>query len=87
MAMSLPISTYTNMTFDKGTVVITGKLQDFKNRAEAAKFLESIGYVVASSVTRATDFLVCEDGSTSSKTEKANNYNIPIVTINYLKER
>jgi len=68
----------------KGDVVITGKLDNFKNRAEAASFLESLGYSVKSAVTKKTIALIVEDGSTSSKTVKANDYGIPIVTITEL---
>lgn len=68
-------------TEQRGTVVITGKLNDFKNRAEAASFLETHGFDVKNSVSSKTNYLVVEDGSTSSKTDKANSLGIPILTI------
>jgi NAD-dependent DNA ligase len=67
-------------------VVITGKLNDFKNRTEAKDYLEQHGYEVVGSISSRTDYLVCEDGSTSSKTTKAKTLNIPIVTIEQLME-
>jgi NAD-dependent DNA ligase len=70
--------------FPQGNVVITGKLDDYKNRGEAATYLESLGYSVKPSVTAKTNYLIVEDGSTSSKTQKANDLNIPILTIKEL---
>lgn len=67
-----------------GTVVITGKLTDYKNRSEAATYLESLGYTVTGSVSSKTNYLIVEDGSTSSKTQKANDLKIPILTIKQL---
>lgn len=64
-----------------GKVCITGKLKEFANRNEAKKFLETFGYTVTSTVSSVTDYLVCEDGSNSSKTKKAESLGIPIVTI------
>lgn len=68
-------------TEHRGSVVITGKLNDFKNRAEAASFLETKGFTVKSGVSSKTNYLIVEDGSTSSKTDKANSLGIPIITI------
>jgi DNA ligase (NAD+) len=70
--------------FNQGNVVITGKLDDYKNRGEAATYLESLGYSLQSSVNSKTNYLIVEDGSTSSKTQKANDLNIPILTIKKL---
>lgn len=68
----------------KGDVVVTGKLNDFKNRAEAALFLEQHGYVVKTGVTGKTTAVICEDGSSSSKITKAKANGIPILTIKQL---
>ena len=70
----------------KGKVCITGKLKEFANRNEAKKFLEEHGYTVTSTVSSVTDYLVCEDGSNSSKSKKAESLGIPIVTIANLIE-
>jgi len=71
-------------TMQLGKVCITGKLNDFSNRAKAKEFLEEHGYTVTSTVSGKTDYLVCEDNSSSSKSKKAESLGIPIVTINSL---
>jgi NAD-dependent DNA ligase len=63
------------------SVCITGKLNDFKNRTLAKDYLESLGFTVTSSVTQKTDYLVDEEGKTSSKSTKAESLGIPITTI------
>jgi len=69
------------------TVCITGKLENYKNRKEAAAYLETLGVKVASSVTKNTNYLICEDGSTASSSyKKAESYGIPVVTINNLED-
>lgn len=72
----------------RGIVVcITGKLNDFSNRSSAAQHLESLGVEVKDSVTKAVNYLICEDGSTSSSSyTKAIKNNIPILTIKDLEE-
>ena len=71
---------------NKGTVCITGKLTNFKNRTDAKEFLESLGYKVTTSVTSKTDYLVDEEGRESSKSKKAEQLNVKIVTIKQLEE-
>lgn len=75
-------------TTSKGIAVcITGKLNDFSNRSSAAQYLESLGVEVKDSVTKAVNYLICEDGSTSSSSyTKAVKNNIPILTIKTLEE-
>jgi NAD-dependent DNA ligase len=70
-----------------GSVVITGKLNDFKNRTEASNFLRDKGYTVLSGVTNKVNYLICEDGSSSSKSTKAETLNIEICTIKQLMEK
>lgn len=71
----------------RGTVCITGKLLDYKNRKEAGAYLETLGFTIKSSVTKAVDYLICEDGkTTSSSYTKAESYNIQITTIKNLIE-
>lgn len=65
----------------KGNICITGKLNDFSNRTKAKDYLEECGYTVTSTVSGKTNYLVCEDGSNSSKSKKAESLGIPIVTI------
>lgn len=70
-----------------GNVCITGKLINFKNRTDAATYLESLGYTVTSGVSQKTDFLVDEEEKSSSKRKKAEQLGIPIVTIKQLKDK
>ncbi len=66
------------------TVCITGKLVNYKSRETAKSYLESLGYVVVDSVTSKTNILIDEEGKSSSKREKAEKLNIPILTIQEL---
>ena len=68
----------------KGSVCITGKLHSFKNRDDAKKYLESLGYTVTTTVTKQTNYLVDEEGKPSSKRKKAEQLNIPIIKIEEL---
>ena len=65
----------------KGNVCITGKLNDFSNRTKAKEFLEENGYTVTTGVSGKTNYLVCEDGSQSSKVKKAESLGIPVISI------
>lgn len=64
-----------------GNICITGKLNDFSNRTKAKEYLEEHGYHVTTSISGKTKYLVCEDGSNSSKSKKAESLEIPIVSI------
>ena len=66
------------------TVCITGKLNNYKNRSDAAKYLETLGYKVVDSVTKSTNILIDEEGKQSSKRSKAEQLNIPIMSIEEL---
>lgn len=72
----------------KGNVCITGKLNDFPNRKAAAEYLATLGWEVKSSVTKTTQYLVCEDSSktTSSSYKKAQSLGVSIVTIKQLED-
>ena len=63
-----------------GVVCISGRLTSFKTKAEAEKALISQGYVVKSSLTKDVNILVNESGLESSKTKKARENGISIVT-------
>ena len=75
-------SEQTNATTLSGiTVVITGKLNNFKNRDELKEQIESLGGKVTGSVTKNTDYLINNDTtSTSSKMIQAKRLNIPVVS-------
>lgn len=64
----------------QGVVCITGKLVSFKTKAEAQKALLEHGYVCKPSLTKDVTILVNESGVESSKTKKARDLGISIVT-------
>lgn len=68
-------------------VCMTGKLNDFSSRGKAKEYLTQLGYDVKDSVTKAVQYLICEDGKeTSSSYKKAIAMGIPITTIKHLLE-
>lgn len=76
-----------SVKLDSYTFVITGKLQNFKNRQELVDIIETAGGKVASSVSSKTNYLINNDvNSTSSKNKKAKELNIPIITEEELME-
>lgn len=63
------------------TVVITGKLNAFKNRDALKEKIESLGGKVSGSISSKTDYLINNDvNSTSSKNTNAKKLNIPIIS-------
>ena len=63
------------------TVVITGKLTKFKNRAELSAAIEKKGGKVAGSVSGNTDYLINNDNTSgSAKNVSAQKLGIPILT-------
>lgn len=61
--------------------VITGKLKQYKNRAELKAIIEREGGKVTDSISSKTSYLINNDiNSTSSKNKKAKELNIPIIT-------
>ena len=70
------------------TIVITGKLITFKNRAELKGVIESHGGKVSDSISGKTDLLINNDvNSTSSKNKAAKARNIPIVSeLDFMKQ-
>ena len=63
------------------TIVITGKLTNFKNRAELKSVIEAHGGKVVDSISAKTDILINNDvNSTSSKNKAAQVRNIPIIS-------
>ena len=69
-------------------VCITGKLSSFKTKAEAYKILVNNGFNITESVTKTTDYLVDEEGNSSTKRKKADELGIKIITNlnNFLRE-
>ena len=70
------------------TIVITGKLITFKNRAELKAVIESHGGKVSDSISGKTYLLINNDvNSTSSKNKAAKARNIPIVSeLDFMKQ-
>ena len=63
------------------TVVITGKLNAFKNRDALKEKIESLGGKVSGSISGKTDYLINNDvNSTSSKNASAKKLSIPIIS-------
>lgn len=83
----LVTDTIKEKTERKGAVCITGKLTDFPNRAAASEHLKSLGWEVKSSVTKAVDYLICEDSSKSSSYKKAESLGIPVTSIKNLEDK
>ena len=70
-----------NSNLEATTVVITGKLNNFKNRDELAKEITNRGGKVTGSVSKNTNILINNDvNSTSSKNVSAQRLGIPIMT-------
>lgn len=68
-------------TLDGVTVVITGKLSKFKNRAELQTAIENAGGKVVGSVSKNTNYLINNDNtSTSSKNLTAQKLGVEIIT-------
>ncbi len=68
-------------TLTDKTIVITGRLTEFKNRNELQKAIEDRGGKVTGSISKRTDYLINNDiNSDSSKNKKAKEYGIPIIT-------
>lgn len=70
------------------TIVITGKLINFKNRGQLQAAIEAKGGKVVGSVSNNTDFLINNDNkSNSAKNVTAQRLNIPIITESDFTER
>lgn len=75
------VSNDSSPIFEGKVFVITGKLQNYKNRVELKGVIESLGGKVVDSISSKTTYLINNDiNSTSSKNKKAKELNIPIIT-------
>lgn len=69
------------------TIVITGKLQLYKNRTELKEIITNLGGKVTDSVTSKTNYLINNDiNSNSAKNKTAKTLGIPIITEQQFKE-
>lgn len=64
----------------RGVVCISGKLNSYATKQEAQLQLEQLGFTVKSSITKDVTILVNESGKETSKTQKARESGITIVT-------
>ena len=64
----------------RGVVCISGKLNSYSTKQEAQTELEQLGFTVKSSMTKDVTILVNESGRETSKTQKARESGITIVT-------
>ena len=70
-----------NNSLKRKTIVITGKLTNFKNRNELKSVIEKNGGKVVGSISSKTDILINNDvNSTSSKNKTAQKLGIPIIS-------
>ncbi len=68
-------------TLEGKTFVVTGSVEQFKNRNELKAYIEERGGKVAGSVSKNTDYLINNDNmSSSSKNKTAKELGIPIIT-------
>ena len=69
-----------NTSLNGKTFVITGSLHKFENRDKAKKAIEDCGGKVAGSVSKNTSFLVCNEDAGSSKSKKAKELGVSVIT-------
>lgn len=69
-----------NTSLNGKTFVITGSLHKFENRDKAKKAIEDCGGKVTGSVSKNTSFLVCNEDASSSKSKKAHELGVPVIT-------
>ena len=74
-------------TLEGKSIVITGSLKTFKNRAELQRVIEAAGGKVVGAVSKNTSYLINNDiESTSAKNQTAKRLGVPIITEeNFLK--
>ena len=63
-----------------GVVCISGRLKSYKTKAQATEYLEKLGYLVKSSLTKDVTILVNESGIESAKTRTAQERGVKIIT-------
>lgn len=69
-----------NTSLNGKTFVITGSLHKFENRDKVKKAIEDCGGKVTDSVSKNTSFLVCNEDAGSSKSKKAHELGVSIIT-------
>ena len=69
-----------NTSLNGKTFVIKGSLHKFENRDKVKKAIEDCGGKVTGSVSKNTSFLVCNEDAGSSKSKKAHELGVPVIT-------
>ena len=69
-----------NNLLEGKTFVVTGSVHIFKNRDEVKTKVEKLGGKVVGSVTKKTDYLICNEPSNSGKYKKATELGVSIIT-------
>lgn len=69
-----------NTSLNCKTFVITGSLHKFENRDKVKKAIEDCGGKVTGSISKNTSFLVCNEDAGSSKSKKAHELGVSIIT-------
>ena len=73
--------------FDNMTFVITGSVENFKNRDEMIEYIENLGGKVVKAISSNVNYLINNDiSSTSTKNKKAKELGINIISENELLE-
>ena len=80
LTFEIPQSVSNSNNLSGKTFVITGSLNHFANRDEAKDKIENLGGKVSGSVSSKTNYLVCNENSTSSKCKKAKELGVKIIT-------
>ena len=76
-----------NNKFDNLTFVITGNVNNFKNRDELVEYIENLGGKVVKAISSNVNYLINNDiTSTSTKNKKAKELGIKIISENDLIE-
>ena len=70
----------TSNVLNEQTFCITGSLITFKNRESCENYITSHGGKIVSGVSKKTNYLICNEASSSSKYKKAQDLNIPIIS-------
>ena len=75
------VNSITTSNITGKTFVITGSVEQFKNRDELKAYIESLGGKTSGSVSAKTDYLINNDvSSNSGKNKKAKELGVPIIS-------
>lgn len=86
MNFEKPKSASSSVNLSGLTFCITGSLNHFANRDEAKEKIEAAGGKVSNSVSKKTNYLVCNQESGSSKSKKAKELGVEVITEDKLIE-